>query len=517
MKKVLIKQLVIVTALLAVFSACKEENYESGVASPYIANLDLRKIYKGSEVTLTQKNMKGAQYLKGQVISDHTGGNLPAGIIFVQNARKISDAVDSLRGIAINVGAAASSYVPGDSIHVKIEGGTLKRVDGLLQITGVSESAVEKKASGVKLRMAKMSAVTLKLNPETFESCLSVVYNCNFEPNIGVETIEGVKNFNEGSGDLQMNVGSTATFKSTLLPWSAEITGIVIPSAANTYQIRPRIQSDFKATSIIVDPSIPLGTHPAIITGYFANPSGSDADYEYIQLMATQDLDFRQHNFAVITTNNAGASTPLGAPTAGWATGGMRTYKFNITKGTVAKGTYFYVGGYKQIAGSTSTDISQSNWVVSKLYNTANTTGDDGVGNPTANLLANSGNVAGIAVFKTTAVDLRTIPSDVIMFGGSGGTVYEAASGSKPAYGYAICDNDQYSTASNRPFYRMSSSINANRFVLPTDGEFSYFKGTYDATTKTWTTKRTYGSKAIAKSAKLVEIEEIEDAVKVVN
>jgi hypothetical protein len=508
------KHFLIIGMLAMAWSACKTETeFINGTPSPYIANLDLRKLYRGGDVQLTQDAMAGAVYLRGQVISDHSAGNLPEGLLFVQNARKISATADSLRGIAINIGQAAADYMPGDSVQVRIEGGVLKRVDGILQITGLDAAAIERKATGVPLRVTNVSAVTLALAPENFESCLAIVYNGNFEPNIGVEKLEGIKTFNEGSGDMQMNVKSSATFKDVLLPWSAIIQGIMIPTAeSNVPKIWPRIRTDFTATSIVVDPNIPLGPHPAIITGYFANPSGSDANHEYIQFMATQDLDFRQTPFSVTTTNNAGASTPQGPPVNGWVTGGKRSYKFNITRGTVAKGTYFYVGGYKLIAGSTSTDISRANWVVSKLYNT-DETGDDGIGEKTANLLANSGNAAGVAIFSTTNVDRLTVPSDVIFYAGTGNAFADG-------YGYAICDNDYFSRYDSngnfQPFYRQGTNT-TDYGGNPTDARFTYLGGVYDATAQRWTTKRSNKTVPVPKASELPVIEEISDATKVVN
>ena len=509
-----LKKYTLVIGLLAMcWSACKTEpDFINGTPSPYIANLDLRRLHRGDDAQLTKEAMAGAVYLRGQVISDHSGGNLPKGLLFVQNARKISATADSLRGIAINIGQAAESYSPGDSVHVKIEGGVLKRLDGILQITGLDASAVERKATGVTLRTTSVSAVTLALAPENFESCLAMVYNCNFEPNIGVEQLLGIKTFNEGSGEMQMNVSATAVFKDVLLPWSAVVQGIMIPSSeSNVPKIWPRVQSDFTATSIVVDPTVPLGPNPAIITGYFANPSGSDANHEYIQFKATQDLDFRQTPFAVTTTNNAGASTPTGPPMNGWATGGLRTYKFNITRGTVAKGSFFYVGGYKLIAGVTSTDISQANWVVSKLYSN-DETGDDGVGVKTANLLANSGNAAGIAIFPTTTVDLNSIPSDVVFYAGTGNAFIEG-------YGYAICDNDfykRYNGTTFQPFYRQGNNtgkVAAN----PTDARFTYLGGVYDAGAKVWKTKRSNKTVAVAKASELSVIEAMDGATIVEN
>lgn len=512
MKKILKKHILIIGACLAIFVGCKRDSdYVLSTPGPYISNLDLRKLYRGSDVTLTKEVMREATLVAGQVTSDHSGKNLPEGLLFIQNRRSVSATIDSIRGIAINLGAAAANYVPGDSVHIKIEGGVLKRTNGILQITGVSEANVQKVKSGVKLMVTPVSAVTLLAKPENFEGLFGVVYNANFEPNIGIETLEGIKTFNEGSGNMQMHVNTTANFKTELLPWSAIVQGIVIPSSAGVPQVWPRVKADFTATSIIVDPSIPIGPNAAIITGYLADPDGTDANYEYIQFMATQDLDFRQKAFSVITTNNAGASTPTGFPMNGWATGGLRTYKFNITRGTVAKGKFFYVGGYKNIAGTGSTDISNANWVVSKLYN--NFEGDDGVGDKTANLLANSGNPAGIAIFPTTNVGLTTVPCDVVFYAGTGGTVFDATLN----VGYAICDNDYYKAKNgtvNQPFYRQGNNtgkVGAN----PEATQFCYLGGVFDATNpdtrlRKWTTtKRLSKYVAVPKASTLSVIEEM--------
>lgn len=514
MKKILKQHVIIIAATFAFLVACKRDSdYVNSVPSPYISNLDIRKLYRGQEVTLTKELTREATIVKGQVTSDHSGGNLPAGLVFIQNARKVAATIDSIRGIAIDLGAAAANYVPGDSIHVRIEGGVLKRVNGILQITGISVDDVEKVATGITPRITPVSSVNLLAKPESFEGLLTVVYNANFEPNIGVETIEGAKTLNEGSGDMQMSVASTANFKSEFLPYTANIIGVIIPSATTgIQQIRPRVKEDFVATSIVVDPNVPLGPNPAIITGYYANPGGTDANYEYIQFMATQDLDFRQHQFSVYTTNNAGASTPTGPLTGGWNTGGLRTYKFNITRGTVAKGSFFYVGGYKQISGVTSADISQANWVVSKLYNIDG--GDDGVGETTANLLANSGNAAGIAIFPTMNVALKSTPSDVVFFCGTGpADLYNAATD----VGLSICNNDFYTTSNGAtPFYRQGTNtgkVGAN----PVDSEFSYLGGVYDAAQKKWTTKRAHKTVPVPKASALIVIEGRSDMTKLVN
>ncbi len=511
MKKILKRHIIIIGACLTMLVACKRDSdYVISTPAPYISNLDIRKLHRGADVTLTKEVMRSATIVKGQVTSDHSGGNLPEGLLFIQNSRKVAATIDSVRGIAINLGAEAANYVPGDSVHINIEGGILKRINGILQITGVSAAKVEKVATGINPKLTPVSAVSLLAKPENFEGLLGVVYNANFEPNIGIETIEGAKVFNEGSGDMEMFVGATASFKSEFLPYSANITGIIVPSSAGVPQLRPRIKADFEATSIVVDPSVALGPNPAIVTGYFANPSGSDANYEYIQFMATQDLDFRQKPFTVYTTNNAGSSTPTGFPVDGWNTGGLRTYKFSIKRGTVAKGSFFYVGGYKVISGVTSNDISQANWVVSKLY--AFEDGDDGIGDKTANLLANSGNAGGVAIFATDDVSLYTIPSDVIFFAGSGNVYGDNV-------GYAICDNDYYKIYNGttyQPFYRQGN--NTGKVASnPLDAQFTYLGGQYDSTTKKWSVKRVSKNIPVAKASKLEVIEGMANATQVIN
>ncbi|RWU10698.1 DUF5689 domain-containing protein [Pedobacter chitinilyticus] len=508
------KYIVALAALATIWSSCKRDdkiNIIEGTPSPYIANLDLRRIYRGSDVTLTKEATREAIYLRGQVISDHSAGNLPQGLLFVQNAKNLGGSVDSLRGIAINIGAAAANYIPGDSIHVNIEGGVLKRVNGILQITGLTAAKIEKKASGVNLRVVQVSTSNLKSNPERFESCLALIYNCNFEPNIGIETVEGVKIFNEGSGDMQMNVSSNANFKNEFLPYSAIIKGLIIPSSSGVQQIYPRFKADFTPTSLTVDPNIPLGPNPVIITGFFADPTSTDANFEYIQLMATQDLDFRQKNFSLITTNNAGASTPTGFPVNGWVTGDLRTYKFNITRGTVAKGTFFYVGGNKVINGNGSTDISNANWVVSKQY--ANLDGDDGIGTKTSNLLANTGNAGGIAVFATTNVNLNTIPSDVVFYAGGGSLFGDGV-------GYAICDNDRYKRYNGavfQPFYGQGTNTTSNKVgANPGVNSFSCLGGVYDATAKKWVGSLRV-DKPVLTPKTLADIEGRADVTKVIN
>jgi hypothetical protein len=218
--------------------------------------------------------------------------------------------------------------------------------------------------------------------------------------------------------------------------------------------------------------------------------------------MATKTIDFATTGFSIVTTNNAGTSTPTGFPANGWATGGLRTYKINLTSGTVQRGQYFYVGGNKNIWGAGSTSPTSVVWF-SKTY--ASVAGD-GFGTATTNLLANSGNAAGIAVFDLTNVTADTIPVDVIFYGG-GGSLYTPG---PPERGYKITNTDYYditnpSTLALQPYFNMGS--NTGKLAFPAATNFSQLGGRYNTTTGRWTAARTLNGIALTTTSTLDAIE----------
>lgn len=246
-----------------------------------------------------------------------------------------------------------------------------------------------------------------------------------------------------------------------------------------------------------------------VISGYIANPSGSDKNQEYIQLLATEDIDFSQKNFALVVCKNGTTVMPnAGEPAPqGWATGGDRTYKFNLVSGAVKKGEYFYVGGKKNINGAKSTDVSSAKWITSKNYTDE---AGDGFGNPTGGLFPNSGRAVGIAVFSTKEVSATIAPIDVIFFQGTGGgNLWDGNQG------YLICDNDLYNTKLS-PYFR-GSGKNKAAFNNADEGDtapyFTKLGGLYDAAAKKWLTSRKNNWVTLKEDSKLSDIEE--DATRV--
>lgn len=501
MKQIILNLVAILVLGSAIWSCKRESDFVAVGPSPFISNFDLRKLYKNAEVQLNSTNMAGATSIRGVVISDQLNGNVPAGLLILQNSRITGSGIDSLRGIAINIGSESSKYLPGDSVHIKVDGSTLKRENGILQLAGINASEVKKIASGKNIRVQAVNAGTLISRPDFYESTLITVSKGVVEPEPAIgETFTGDKTINDGFGKVGVHTEVNSSLsKSTLVPF-ADFTGIALKTA-NVIQVWPRSLNDVFELDIIK-------VSPLVITGYLIDPTGSDANYEYMQFKATRDINFAVTPMAVVTTNNAGITA---APVLGWAMGGVRTYKFNITSGIVKKGQFCYVGGNKNIWGAGSTNISTAVWIKSIQYATVN--GDD-FGTATTNLLANSGNVAGIAVFEGTVVNATSTPLDLVMFGG-GGSIYSAG---PPEAGYRITNTDKYSVIQNRKrvsFY--GAGTNTNKFAFPAATNFTVLGGVYDATTGLWSTGRVARGIELKANSQLSEIEQATGFTTLVN
>jgi len=239
-----------------------------------------------------------------------------------------------------------------------------------------------------------------------------------------------------------------------------------------------------------------VGKAQIIISGYLANPDGSDSNYEYVQLMATADIDFANTQYSLIAYYGSPEAT---YPVKGWATGGAETYKFELTSGSVKKGEFFYVGGSKKnINGSGSTDISSANWIRVTAYKTRS--GDGGNGKGRAGLFTNSGNANGIAVFNGASVTQNNVPIDVVFFGELTGPYYQAS----PELGYRICDNDLYLTKAGSFFGKGS---NTTTFSHAGSKKFSKLGGMYSISEKKWIRKRSLTKTTLSATSLLSVIE----------
>lgn len=505
MKKII--SIVSLLALLLTMGGCdKEGNYPGHKLSDFIGALDLRSLYQGNDVTLTSEMMFGATKYTGLVVSDHSGNNLPDGLLIVQDNRRLGKS----RGISINIGAAAANYQPGDSVSINLVGGVLTRNEGILQITNIAESNVERHATGRPIPLNRVTTAQVLAAPDTYESVLCVIVKGGFNPlPAPTDVFAGNKVLNDGFGEITLYTEADATFANDPLPFNANYYGIFFNVESDNApvegpQFRIRKQDDITVLSSVIE--IP----PVIVSGFISDVIGGDGNYEYIQLLATRDIDFSVTPFSVVATNNANSSTPTGVPVNGWATGGMRTYKFDLTSGTAAKGTYFYVGGAsKEINGSGSTSIADANWI--RSFNYTNTPGD-GFGNQTGGLFANSGNASGVAVFEGTDITGDTKPVDVI-FVATGGSIFNAG---PPARGYRIANTDWYDvknpiTLEDQPFYRQGTNTICLVYPTPANqGFFQFLGGEYNITLGRWTKARSQTNVKLEKDSPLSAIENAE-------
>lgn len=518
MKKTLINCFIL-AVLAAIWMGCKRDSdYVNATPSAYIANFDLRKIYTGTDVTLTTGNMRGATYLRGQVISDHSGNNMPAGLLVIQNLRPTGNGVDSLRGMSVNIGADAANYVPGDSVHVKIEGGVLKRVDGILQITGIPATNVTKIASGKPLIAPRGFANLILAQPNKYESTLINIVKGTYNPQLGPnDVLSGDKILNDGSSDIILHTEANAAFANVKPPLKGNYLGILFNKMGQDGKLVP--EHRLRTIDDVSDRSSATGVPEFVISGFINDPMGTDANNEYIQFRATKDINFAVTPFSVITTNNAGSAPPVGVPANGWATGQLRTYKINLTSGSVVKGEFFYVGGSKKLINSTSSaSMASSKWIravdyskVSDRYQSGNTL----TGTGTANLLANSGNAFGMAVFRGVEVDLNSVPIDVV-FVHDGGSLYQA--GAAPSYGmgYRIGDTDVYDvlepvSGKPQPYFKSGSNTQKFTYVTPgvsnDDGFYYILGGTFDTVQGKWVQARSQTIYQLSKTSTVAEIE----------
>jgi len=500
MKKIIFYPLFVIT-LVSLWGCKKDGNYPGGVISPYIAIYDVKDLYKGNDVTLTTTNMFGSAKITGVVVSDHSAGNLPAGLLVIQDSRRLSE----LRGVAVAIGADAVKYVPGDSVIINVEGAVLKKVNGIMQITGVSAGAVTKVSSGNAIAVNRVPASSILANPDKYENTLVVIVKGGFNPlPAPTDVLQGDKLVNDGFGDLTMHTEATALFAQTPAPFLANFYGIVF----NTITADKKIVPTFRLRTVddIVVLSSTINVTPIIITGFISDVAGGDGNYEYMQFMATRDINFATTPYSVVVTNNANASVPTGFPVNGWATGGMRTYKLNLTAGTAAKGTFFYVGGTgKTINGSSSTSIATSNWIRSFNYTT---TDGDGFGTKTGGLFANSGNASGFAVFAGTTITAATAPIDV-MFVATGGSLFTTTPSPQ---GYRIANTDWYDiknpiTLVDQPFYRSGSNTLNMSYTTADLGYFYKLGGEYNASLGRWMKARSQTNVLLTKASVLTEIE----------
>lgn len=507
--KYLVNLFLIIIIAAAINSCTKDtyENYFGGTPYDVVSILDVRPLYKGKDVMLSKDNLYGGDKLAAVVVSDHTEKNIPEGLLVVQDSRRL----DTLRGISIELGAAAAKYHPGDSLMIDISGSTLTRKNGILTITGVTDAKITPKGKGV-VAINAITIAQLLANPDKYESSLCLVNKSSFNPAPQPgEVISGAKKINDGFGDIILYTDPGTSYAQNAPYGLAAYVGIPLRTADGSLQLRTRNGDDIV--------NMGSSAQELLISGLQSDPKGGDGGYEYVQMLATKDIDFVTNPYSIVFCGNAGTASSATPLDAGWATGGQRTIKWNITSGSVQKGKFFYFGFQgKKISGSGGKDtfVTAPNWYP-KNYATTGTNpnlGDGGLVRPsafgTSGPFANSGNMCGVAIFKGTTVTEASTPEDVLFISSGGGAaIFDLTK--TPILGYRICNNDWYSMysinidpATYKPtvvpylHYRSAGNttnmpypVNSKYPEVPSDASlFNMMGGTYNITLGRWTTAR---------------------------
>lgn len=504
MMKSLRINIMLLLSLVVVLGGCVQTgNFPGAEVNPHIAIYDLRSFYRGQDYPLTIQSMLGAKGITGIVVSDHSGNNLPSGLLMIQDKLRLNE----LRGIAISIGAEAAAYVPGDSVTVNLVGGVLTREDGLLQIKGLNGSAVTKIASGKPIAINRVPSSFILSDPDKYESTEVVIVKGGFDPiPLPTDTFRGDKILNDGFGNFTLHTAANATFANLALPGMANYFGVVTYTKNSEGNFIPNLRIR-RPQDIIVLSSV-LVRSPIVISGYIGDVEGTDLDGEYMQFLATQDIDFSVTPYSVVIHNTSSGYLPTGVPLNGWATGGRRSYKFNLTNGTVRKGEYFYVGNSsKLINGVGSTSIAQAKWIVSRRTNVVP---GDGIGDVNSDLFLNgtSAFTDGIAVFEGTTVTKNTIPIDVIITGFNGAILDVAQQA-----GLRITNTDWYDivnpvTLVEQPFYKQgSNTICLTRPAPAGAGWFFKLGGEYNIRLGRWVKARSQRTIDLSITSTLDELE----------
>ena len=209
-----------------------------------------------------------------------------------------------------------------------------------------------------------------------------------------------------------------------------------------------------------------------LISELMPDPTGTDNSNEWVELIATRNIDFSVTPFSVVFANNGTATVN------GWKAGVGITYGFNINSGSVQKGDVVYVGGSLMTPTGTKLRVISTGTVAGDAFGNLATGGVLGNGTTSADA---------VAVFNVDAASITntTVPVDAIFYG----TALGNAIVSGGTAGYVLPINDKYNGG-----YLQSTSyfIPSN----PTQGKAFYATGVFNYQSGQFTTPRTWATDA---------------------
>ena len=245
MKKIIFLPLFL--CMLAIILSCKKEIKVTGTASPLVSVNDVRALYTGSPKVLTSEDMLGASYINGIVISDPANGNAPDGLVILQSFKR-----KLLRGIALELGDAAVGYNPGDSLVVRIEGKTLDRINGILQISDIQPDDVTKVSEGneqhINITTTTFTDITrwIDMYESTLVSIKSVITP---EMEFG-DVFEGIVTLSDWSNTMDLLTKPIASFAADPVPGFGNYTGIIMKDVSEKPILMLRSANEYESQAL---------------------------------------------------------------------------------------------------------------------------------------------------------------------------------------------------------------------------------------------------------------------------
>ncbi|MGC4234742.1 MAG: DUF5689 domain-containing protein [Niabella sp.] len=228
--------IILLFSTAVIFTRCVKDRI-TGVSASITFLGQVRNLYKGQPVMIKSEDLQEATSITGVVISDPEGGNAPEGLVIIQATRGAMT-----RGIALNLGADAANYYRGDVLLVNVNGKTLDRMNGILQISGLTAADIEVKEvnqyPAPALVTGTMTAITN--NMAIYESTLVQVISAVADAADASKPFEGNRLITDWANGVNFYTRPTAEFASMLIPGMGNYTGIALFHSVNN-EIKPTI------------------------------------------------------------------------------------------------------------------------------------------------------------------------------------------------------------------------------------------------------------------------------------
>jgi hypothetical protein len=210
------------------FPSCIKEdvNPAEGTPGELLTLQSLRLAYTGAEVTLNTTLLNGASKIEGVVISDKNGKNIDDNSFVLQQTVVTANTFsDVTRGVVVKLNGA-STFNPGDSLHINVIGAKLGRVNGKLTLSGISSDKVSVVATSRTPLVRAVTQGRLHTNMADYESTLVTLHADVVDYAAGA-TISGIKQLNDKTGGpVYLHTLAGADHSATALPMDAQFGGI---------------------------------------------------------------------------------------------------------------------------------------------------------------------------------------------------------------------------------------------------------------------------------------------------